>query len=625
MQVIITGRVADSAGTLENGRIEFAQAQRIDTGELLVTSNIAVAQVVEGELRTRTGEQLRLPVNPEGSAVRVREILGGQTFEWWTAVPNAESIEYRELPILESTSVPESVWGPPPWTVQVQQMRDETLEAIQEGAEVAEALGGLSGLQGLLTQADEAATRAGASADSATASADRAMAEADRAEAAANSIDMTVINERLDVIDETLDGKSSKEYVDKAVALAGPQPLSPARKAQSVWSGIARPAPGIWPSGFKIDPDNPGDIYIFHEEPSAVRIGLYRLSGGPAITERRVLSPSSVSSTENTIMWRDQNGDVKFVVRATSGSFYHVYNFTKDVLGPAVAIDGAFKIASHGDLVFTCDARTIRGGVGRIYEYTLESVKAGAPVKVRELDLENRNMYSKTQGMSATADRIVFSLGRSNHLPGMSAYTRSGRHIETFEFDKKAFGAMLKQGVPELVLNESDYKHETEGSDVVAGVVYSGHAVYSGADASAAKFVIVRHGEGEEVPVNHVANPSAAAALPEDLVLVPALLKTGGATVPSITRTGDMVTVAFEAEATAALTGANRVGSLPNGFRPLSTYRDSGRATAADFNISFWPNGDIRIDNIKPASPGIPSGAWVPVSATFRGGNGMDQ
>ena len=251
MQVIITGRVADSAGTLENGRIEFAQAQRIDTGELLVTSNIAVAQVVEGELRTRTGEQFRLPVNPEGSAVRVREILGGQTFEWWTAVPNAESVEYRELPILELSSVPESVWGPPPWVVQVQQMRDETVEAIQEGVEIANALGGLSGIQALLTEADEAATRSGVSAaesagSAATASADadraeaaagtaaadaaagvlaatsaqadRAKTEADRAQAVADSIDVTSINQRLDGMDTNIAGKASKQYVDDAVA-----------------------------------------------------------------------------------------------------------------------------------------------------------------------------------------------------------------------------------------------------------------------------------------------------------------------------------------------------------------------------------------------------------------------
>lgn len=220
MQVIIMGRVADSAGDLENGRIEFAQAQRIDTGELLVTRSIAVAQVVAGELRTLMGGAFMLPQNPEGTAVRVREIFGGQTFEWWTAVPEAESVEYRELPIMESSSAPESVWGPPPWVETVRQMRDEAVTALEEGVAVAEGLGGLSGIQALIDDAQDAATQSASSAASAESSAvdalaaaesaasdvlagtkeqaDRAKDEADRATAAANSVDMEAINERLD-------------------------------------------------------------------------------------------------------------------------------------------------------------------------------------------------------------------------------------------------------------------------------------------------------------------------------------------------------------------------------------------------------------------------------------------
>ena len=186
MQVIITGRVADSAGTLENGRIEFAQAQRLDTGDLLVTSSLAVAQVVEGELRTPLGLPFQLPANPEGTAVRVREILGGQTFEWWTAVPEAESVEYRELPIMESSSVPASVWGPPLWVSQVLQAKDETIAAIEDGLEAVNALGGVAGLNAI-------AAEAAASASSASASSATAVDAAARAEATAESVDVEAI------------------------------------------------------------------------------------------------------------------------------------------------------------------------------------------------------------------------------------------------------------------------------------------------------------------------------------------------------------------------------------------------------------------------------------------------
>ena len=126
----ITGTIADSAGAPANGRIEFAQTSRIDTGTTLITGTIATAQVTNGEIRSTTGTPLTLPPNPEGTAIRVREILGGRTYEWWTAIPNTDEIEYRQLPIVESTDLPVSHFAPPPWIAQIEQARDEALAAV---------------------------------------------------------------------------------------------------------------------------------------------------------------------------------------------------------------------------------------------------------------------------------------------------------------------------------------------------------------------------------------------------------------------------------------------------------------------------------------------------------------
>ncbi|MEV8336967.1 sialate O-acetylesterase [Leucobacter sp. NPDC077196] len=189
--VQIVGRIGDSAAAEASGRIEFAQMQRINDGEMLVTSTTATAQVRAGRLETLQGTPFELPANPEGTAVRVREVLGGRTFEWWTSVPDADAVEYRDLPIVESPNVPASVFGPPLWVANVQQMRDETVEAIAEGAAVADALGGLAGVTAAVTEANTA--RAAASASSATAT-----NEANRAQQAADSIDMTALNTRID-------------------------------------------------------------------------------------------------------------------------------------------------------------------------------------------------------------------------------------------------------------------------------------------------------------------------------------------------------------------------------------------------------------------------------------------
>lgn len=226
MSVEITGLIADSAGQVESGRIDFAQAQRIDTGEFLVTQSIATAQVVSGRLRALDGSPFVLPVNPEGTAVRVREILGGRTFEWWTAVPDVAQVEYRELPVVESTSAPTSVFGPPPWLVRVEALRDETVQAIADGTAVAESLGGLAGINQAVADANTSAQAAGASASQAAGSASTASGEADRAEAAASSIDMTAINERLDGVDDDLDTKATTAYVDAKVAAIPPPDLT---------------------------------------------------------------------------------------------------------------------------------------------------------------------------------------------------------------------------------------------------------------------------------------------------------------------------------------------------------------------------------------------------------------
>ena len=194
MSVIITGVVADSAGRPGAGRIEFSQVQRIDTGELLVTQAVAVAQVVSGTLQALDGSPFSLPFNPEGTAVRIREMLGGQTFVWWAAVPDVAQIEYRELPVVESGSHPESVWGPPPWLAAAEAARTEIAEAIAEGIAAADALGGVAGLQTLVDTATGAAGAASGSAASAAASAAAAAA-------AAESIDEDAINARFTGID----------------------------------------------------------------------------------------------------------------------------------------------------------------------------------------------------------------------------------------------------------------------------------------------------------------------------------------------------------------------------------------------------------------------------------------
>lgn len=169
MQVIITGKVGDSSATDAFGRIEFTQVQRLDTGEMLVTSAPSVAQVVNGELRTLAGAQFELPSNPAGTAVRIREVLGGETFEWYGAVPEEGAVEYRSIPAVESDDVPESVFGPPAWLQDVQNTADNINASIADGIAAADALGGVAGIAAAVNDAKVAASAAEVSAGDAAA------------------------------------------------------------------------------------------------------------------------------------------------------------------------------------------------------------------------------------------------------------------------------------------------------------------------------------------------------------------------------------------------------------------------------------------------------------------------
>lgn len=194
MQVVITGKVGDSSAVPVSGRIQFTQVQRLDNGELLITSTASEAQVVNGELQTLSGEAFSLPSNPEGTAVRVLEMLGGETFEWWTAVPEEESVEYRALPPVESSAIPQSVWGPPPWLITATEERIAIEQAVADGTAAADALGGIAGLQALATSAE-------ASASSAAASAGDASDSADAAATAAASINPGAIDTRFTAVE----------------------------------------------------------------------------------------------------------------------------------------------------------------------------------------------------------------------------------------------------------------------------------------------------------------------------------------------------------------------------------------------------------------------------------------
>lgn len=363
MQVTITGIIADSAGIPENGRIEFAQASRLDTGEMLVTQSPATARVANGVLKSLGGAPFQLPGNPEGTAVRIREMLGGETFEWWAQVPEQDSVEYRELILVESEDVPDSVFGPPPWIATLAQLAQDTENAISNGVEVANALGGLSGIQGLIEDAEQQATASAASATEASGFRDQAALEADRAETAAGSVDMGAINSRLNDMDTAIEDKADFPENDSHV---------PVRNASGTQSSVA----------FSQSPSNQT---IVQRTPNGQVKGAEPVASNDLATKDYV--DSHQSSVDPEQIQEQIDVSVPPIVYDVIGSDDTVFQSaaaavalaaqSQELLSAQQNMDGAFRImdrAGYEALVVKPDGTTIIGDASTNSDADIDSV-----------------------------------------------------------------------------------------------------------------------------------------------------------------------------------------------------------------------------------------------------------
>lgn len=260
---IITGKIGDSAGAVASGRLEIRQTVRFDDGSMQVTGAPAQALVVDGLITDANGGEFTLPPSPDGTAVQIREMLGGRSYEWFARVPAVPSVEYRELEPVEP--VGHTVYAPPPWLARALAARDETVSArdaavtaVHEAQGIVDTLGGLGGIRIEVEKAEAAALRSGDEAQ-------RASAEADRARAAAETIDTEAINGRLRGIDTRLDGhdaafgtvaelltdqqtqidaRATYQYVNDAVAAVQPAGAAGSPIPQTMAIGLLSAPPG---------------------------------------------------------------------------------------------------------------------------------------------------------------------------------------------------------------------------------------------------------------------------------------------------------------------------------------------------------------------------------------------
>lgn len=424
----------------------------------------------------------------------------------------------------------------------------------------------------------------------------------------------SIINSTIEVSDPVINGviidteSESRKTLDFLYGNSVRKHSTPV-PLRKVFQCPAREVPGVWVSGFAHFEDA---IYVCFDRPDGFS-SIDKYVDGVRVDRNIYSAPSS---SENIIPFRNGNGELCFIVRTASGMFYAIHNYDLNTTSEPIAIKGAFKMGLYNNEIYTCDANALEAGVGLIWVYSFDSVKSGNPVLLRSVLLENRNMYSKAQAMSIHNGDIVFNMGRNSFDPAICRYTNTGKHIESYVFDKPEFGEILDG----TFIDPDDYFHESEGSDVFDGKLYTGHIVYGSGDVSSSTFVIIEHGEGEPVATGDISNPSrwyGTAFTPSALFNVEEC---------TYRRVNDAVTIEVTLTAKSEILpkeSAIALGSVPRGFRPDNIYRQAITGGAGFTALAnFYPTGGFAMTYLTNR---IAEGSYIYICASYQGGNGETQ
>ena len=381
----------------------------------------------------------------------------------------------------------------------------------------------------------------------------------------------------------------------------------------------ARPAGTLlWPQAFSVDAEA-SRIYVIYSgsvttgSPIA-RIAIYDLSG--TLISQRDVPVSSGTSSEGAPWFRNAAGQLCFLLRpATNGVGYAIYNYDTQTLGPTIALPGGnYKSAVWGDYLYTCDANDSTNGVGRVFVWNWESVKAEQPVLVETITLESRNMMEKVQSFTVNAGSIIFSHGPSKGNIFISAYTHTGKLQTAFQFSKADFARALNDGAPGTIKNVDSYRHESEGAAVYGGKLLTGHIVDN--NSSDYVFCIVSHNELSGRNVKPLAIPMGYDTGWFTPTLAPGILPYTESGAPRIRREGNRVWVDGAIKGIPGAPSDTVVMSAP-GFGPsrqieLELQKSSSKSVAA---WKVRPNGDILVSYSSLTSANADS--WYPFSFSW--------
>lgn len=292
------------------------------------------------------------------------------------------------------------------------------------------------------------------------------------------------------------EANAATRYTSRAIVSSAADPVAHLSQLAPFAQFEARPAGTLlWPQAFSIN-EAEQELYVGQSGPlttggpNTLRLSVRTMDG--SIKSQKDIPIAEATSSEGLPWFKNGAGDLCFIVRpAASGVGYAIYNYTTGTMGPTIAITGNYKSDVEGSIFATCDAHTSTGGVGNVYLYDWESVKAGTPTLLSTVKLESRNFMNKVQSFAVNGGALIFSHGASKTEPYVSAYTLTGKLITAFQFDKPVFADAINAGFPGTITDRANYRHESEGAYSYKGHLLTGHITDN--NTSAYTFTIVRH------------------------------------------------------------------------------------------------------------------------------------
>jgi hypothetical protein len=351
-----------------------------------------------------------------------------------------------------------------------------------------------------------------------------------------------------------------------------------------------------WVQGFTIMFDE-GKYYVSNQQGTSLRID-QRSIGTNSRAQSRTTTTENEAYSESIDMFRNGAGHLISVVWPKTMTFpgaYALYNYSTNVMGPQIPINGLVRGARYGDIFVTSDSWG-NNAPSKFYIYDWESIKAGTPELLQEIPCKSYpRTAAKNQGMAYNDGFVFFAQGSQSENMTITAYNSLG----TIELVKSYGRASMMEAFNKLVpglLTNPDYLYECEGAYSANGKLYTLQIVNNNPSVTSdAVALILEHNNIDGVKIESYVSPLSEVGPWVNVNLLAGW--THQAQNPLQVRVnGNRVEFQGSAVNSSFVGGFTNFATLPEGIpKPKSNvvFSVPGNTTASRA-VSIWPGGDMQ-------------------------------